>query len=392
MASNTAPVLIELGCIIIALALLARAASRVGIPAVPLYLLAGLAFGKGGLVPLVTAQGFTEAGAEIGLILLMFMLGLEHSARELVTGLRSSAPVGLADAILNFVPGMAAGLLLGWTPMAAAFLGGVTFVSSSGIAARLLSGIHGPVPEAPAIVSILILEDLGMAVYLPVVAALLAEGLGPAGLLPAAIAIGAVVLMLLLALKVETGISRMLFSSSDEGLLLTILGIALAVAGLAESIQVSAAVGALLVGILLSGPAAAGAATLLSPLRDLFAAIFFAFIGLSIDPRAIPPVLGVALALAAVTALTKLAVGWLVTRRSGISLADRLRAGSILVARAEFSLVIGGLAISSRVEPDLGPLTVAYAMILAVAGPLATHLLPALARRAAQPQRDPPGV
>jgi monovalent cation:H+ antiporter-2, CPA2 family len=74
--------LLELGSVLVGLAVLARISSGLGIPAIPLYLLAGLAFGEGGILPLVTTAEFVEIGAELGLILLLFMLGLEYSARE----------------------------------------------------------------------------------------------------------------------------------------------------------------------------------------------------------------------------------------------------------------------------------------------------------------------
>ena len=83
-------------------------------PTIPLYLTAGLAFGRGGNVPLVTAEEFVQIGAEIGLILLLFMLGLEYTAAELTTTLRNQARVGALDFFLNFTPGFAAGLLLDW--------------------------------------------------------------------------------------------------------------------------------------------------------------------------------------------------------------------------------------------------------------------------------------
>jgi CPA2 family monovalent cation:H+ antiporter-2 len=95
--------LLELGGVIIGLAILARLAGRVGISAIPLYLLAGLAFGKGGILPLVTTQGFIAIGAELGLILLLFMLGLEYSARQLTSALRTSAGSGLTDVALNYI-------------------------------------------------------------------------------------------------------------------------------------------------------------------------------------------------------------------------------------------------------------------------------------------------
>ena len=116
--------LIELGGVVLLLAVLSRIAVQFGFSPIPLYLLAGLAFGQGGVVPLVTADEFIAAGAEIGLILLLFTLGLEYSARELVDALRSNRFMGGIDLLVNFAPGFAAGVLLGWGILPAVFLGG----------------------------------------------------------------------------------------------------------------------------------------------------------------------------------------------------------------------------------------------------------------------------
>jgi K+:H+ antiporter subunit KhtU len=375
-------VLLELGAVIVGLAVLARLASRLAIPAIPLYLLAGLAFGKGGLLPLVTTAEFIEIGAEIGLILLLLSLGLEYSARELVSTLKSQAPAGVVDLVLNFSPGFLVGLLLGWGVLSAAVLGGVTYVSSSGVVAKLLHDL-GRVGnrETPVVLSILVIEDLAMAVYLPMLAGLLIGGVTLSGLGTAAGAVAGVVAFLALAQRVDVGVSRLLFSQSDEALLLTILGLAVLFAGIAELVQVSAAVGALLVGIAFSGPAAQGARALLTPLRDFLAAIFFAFFGLSVDPAQIPPALGTALALALITAITKFVTGWWSARRAGIGQRGRARAGAILIPRGEFSIVIAGLAIASGVGTDVGALSIVYVLLLAVAGPVAARVSEPIAER-----------
>ncbi|HZA84121.1 MAG TPA: cation:proton antiporter, partial [Actinomycetes bacterium] len=161
-----AAVLLELGAMILGLGILGRLAGRLGLSAIPLYLLAGLAFGEGGLLPLVTAQEFIEVGAEVGVILLLLLLGLEYSASELVGSLRDAAPAGLVDLVLNFTPGLIAGLLLGWSPLAAVVLGGVTYVTSSGIVAKILGDL-GRIGnrETPVVLSILVVEDLAMAAY-----------------------------------------------------------------------------------------------------------------------------------------------------------------------------------------------------------------------------------
>src|SRR5712672_2501800 len=97
-------VLIELGLVVIGLAILARIASRWGFSAIPLYLLAGLAFGNGGVVPLGVSENFIHIGAEIGVLLLLFMLGLEYTGEDLKANLQSGFLSGLLDFALNFPP------------------------------------------------------------------------------------------------------------------------------------------------------------------------------------------------------------------------------------------------------------------------------------------------
>ena len=367
--------LLELGAVLIGLAILARLALRVGLPTIPLYLVAGLAFGRGGVLPLVTTKGFIETGSEIGLILLLFMLGLEYSASELLQTMRRTAPAGLLDVGLNFAPGFLAGLVLGWGTVPALFLGGVTLVSSSGIAAKMIADLGwGSRPEAKFVVSIAVIEDLAMAVYLPVLGFLAAGGITLSGVGSAVLAVVAVVVFLMMALKLEVGVSRVLFSHSDEALLLTILGLAIVVAGLAEAIEISAAVGALLAGIALSGPAAHGARQLLTPLRDLFAALFFAFIGLSVDPGELPGVLAAAAVLAVVGAATKILTGRAGGSMSGLDKPAGVRGGLLLVPRGEFSIAIAGLGAAAGVSSDLAPLTVAYVLILATIGPVLSRI------------------
>ncbi|MFE6487000.1 cation:proton antiporter [Streptomyces sp. NPDC057757] len=368
---SSAMFLIEFGAIILGLGLLGRFAGRFQFSPIPLYLLAGLAFGEGGLLPLGTSEEFVAIGAEIGVILLLLMLGLEYTATDLVSNLKTQYKAGLVDAALNALPGAALALLLGWGPVAAVVLAGVTWISSSGVIAKVLGDL-GRIGnrETPVILSILVLEDLSMAVYLPIVTALLAGTGLAAGSVTLAVALAVAGLVLFVAVRYGRIISRFVSSDDPEKLLLVVLGLTLLVAGLAQQLQVSAAVGAFLVGIALSGEAAEGAHGLLSPLRDLFAAVFFVFFGLHTDPASIPPVLLPALALAVVTAGTKIATGYWAAGRAGISVKGRWRAGGTLVARGEFSIVIAGLAVTAGIEPSLGPLATAYVLILVVVGPL----------------------
>jgi CPA2 family monovalent cation:H+ antiporter-2 len=374
-------ILVELGAIILALGLLGALSLRFSISPIPLYLIAGLAFGSGGVLPLTTSTEFISAGAKIGVILLLFTLGLEYTAPELVGTLRSSAPAGLIDLVLNAAPGVAAALILDWGVVAAVALGGITYVTSSGITAKVLGdlGWLGN-RETPVVLSLLVFEDLMMALYLPILTAMLAGVGWLGGSATLALAAATISFVLLVALRYGGIVERFVASESDEVLLLKVLGLTVLVAGVAELLQVSAAVGAFLVGIALSGPLAHTARQLLTPLRDLFAAVFFVFFGLQTDPRALPPVLGVAALLALCGIASKLATGWIAARRAGVGTTGRVRAGAALLPRGEFNIVIAGLAVAAGGNNQLGPLAAAYVLILAITGPVAARAAEPLAR------------
>lgn len=361
-------VFIELGLAIIGLALLARLASKWGFSAIPLYLLAGLAFGNGGILPLQFSEEFVYIGAEIGIILLLFMLGLEYSGEELSANLKTGLPAGILDFVLNFPAGLIVGLLLGWSPLAAVLLGGVTYISSSGVIAKVLAELNRlNNRETPTIISILVIEDLVMALYLPLVAVLLIRQNFSTAIISILIAITTVGIVLFIALQYGKKISQFISHQSDEVILFTTFGLILFVAGIAQQLQVSAAIGAFLVGIAVSDPIAKRTHKLLFPLRDLFAAIFFLFFGLQINPASLPPVLLLAVSLGIFTALTKLLTGWLSAKRAKLNSLEAFRAGAALVARGEFSIVIAGLGVS--LEPQLGSLSAAYVLFLAILGP-----------------------
>ncbi|NDL58812.1 cation:proton antiporter [Phytoactinopolyspora mesophila] len=372
---ETTMLLIEVGTLLLGLSFLARGARRAGLSPIPLYLLAGLAFGHGGLLPLSASEEFFEVGAEIGVILLLVMLGLEYSPSELVTSLRKSARSGVTDALFNAVPGAAFALLLGWGPVAAVALGGVTWISSSGVIAKMLGDL-GRLGnrETPVIISVLVIEDLAMAFYLPLLTAVAIGATLVEGATTLAIAVAAVLTILYVALRHGQLISRLFSAKDAESLLLGVLGLTMLVAGVAEKVNVSAAVGAFLVGIAVSGQVAHQATQVLTPLRDVFAAAFFVFFGLATDPRDIAPVLLPALALVVVTTGTKIATGYIAARRAGIGVPGRWRAGLALTPRGEFSIVIASLAVSAGIEPRLAPLATAYVLITVVVGPVLMRL------------------
>ena len=372
-SAEVALAFIEIGAIAIGLSFLALAAGRVGISAVPLYLIAGLAFGEGGLVDVTVAEGFVSTTAEIGVLLLLLSLGLEYSNSELKSGLRSGIVPGILDALTNAGPGVLAGILLGWSVPAAVLLGGITWVSSSGIVSKVLTdlGRMGN-RETPAVLNLLVVEDLAMAVYLPVAAALVIGGSPSDTIITVAIALVAVGVIMVLGIRFGDLLSRSLSVGSDETVLLAVFGLTLVVAGLAQQLQVSAAIGASLVGLALSGEVQHRASQLITPLRDLSAAVFFVFFSFRIDPADLVPVLLPAVILGVVTSLTKVATGWFAAGRLGVGRRGRMRAGTVLIARGEFAIVVAAIGASLIEGPEIAALGAAYVLITDAIGPVVT--------------------
>ena len=373
---------------LLALALLARLSHRVGLSPIPAYLAAGLLFGTGGLAELNFAEDFIELASEIGVLLLLFVLGLEYTGAELTDGLKNGWRGGFVDVALNFTPGFAAGLLLGWGPIGGLMLAGITYISSSGVVSKLLADLDRMANrETPGILAVLVFEDLVVAAYLPVLGVLLLGGSLLSGAISVGLALGVTTLVLIMAIRFGGPISKVMSARSDEALLLTVLGVILVVGGLVEQVQVSSAIGAFLVGIALSGEVRDRAEPMLTPLRDLFAALFFVLFSLRIDPSDLPPVLVTATVLAIVTTFTKIATGRYAAGQLGVGPKGRDRAGMALVARGEFSIVIAGLAAGTAVNPALPPTAAAYVLILAVLGPVLAKFNPPLPSLASMKQQ-----
>ncbi|MGY6651399.1 cation:proton antiporter [Amycolatopsis sp. TRM77291] len=381
--------LLELGIILLVLSVLGAFARRLSLSPIPLYLLTGLALGEGGIAPIPAAGDFVQTGASIGVVLLLLTLGLEFDASELRDSLRRHLPSAVVDLVLNAAPGAIAGWLLGLDWVGVFALAGATWISSSGIIARLLADLRRlGNRETSAVLSILVIEDFAMALYLPVLAVIASGGTWVEAITGVLIAIVCVAAAFLVSHRWGHHVNRWLAHPDSEQLMLRVLGSTLVVAALAEFVDVSAAVGAFLVGLTLTGDAAERTRTVLAPLRDLFAAAFFLSIGFAVSPAGLLPVLPAALALAVAGIATKFATGWLAARRDGAARRGRIRAGTVLIARGEFSVVIVSLA--GTASAALGPLVTAYVLILATAGPVLTRWPRRIPRTPEVGGKDPP--
>ena len=370
-------VVLEIGLLLIALGLLARGAAVMGFSSVPLFLLAGLAFGDGGLVPMTLSESFVSIAAEIGAILLLFFLGLEYSANHVVREMQRHRTTAFADLALNAIPGALFALVMGWGPFAALGLAGVTYVSSSGIVTQVARemGWRGK-PEWNSLVSVLVLEDLVMAPYLPIVTAVAGAGSLLAGLTSVGIGLLVSSAVLLVGLRERHFLNKLFDANAPGALLLTATGVALAAGGFAARIGFSSAVAAFLVGLLVTGDVAHAVRHRLAPLRDVFSAVFFVFFGLQTDPRAIVPVLIPAIALMIITTASKIFTVRYAVVRAGIESDGHpwrtaLRGGSLMSSRGEFSVVVGALVAASALAPaQWNGFVAAYVIITATTGPL----------------------
>ncbi len=363
---------LEFGTLLLVLGIIARVAHRFTLSPVPFYLIAGLFFGEGGAVGVPASDGFLETVAELGVVILLLLLGLEYSGDELVRTARAQRYTGIVDLVANALPGVILALLLGWGLPGAVALGGVTYISSSGIISQVVRDLRWRRnPETRPVVSVLIIEDLVMAPYLPILTVILTGTGLVTGIISVSIALMVVAVVIVVSLRGSRRMKRVLNPRDPTSLLLLVFGAAIAAAGLAGFADFSPAVAAFLVGLLLTDEVAEVARRRLDPLRDLLAAVFFAYFGVTTDPGDIPAMLLPALGLAVVTIGTKFLTGWVGARTVTTTSTSALRAGALLSARGEFSVIIAGLvAVSGVLPPTFNALVATYVLITATVAPI----------------------
>ncbi|EPJ41310.1 putative K(+)/H(+) antiporter YhaU [Streptomyces afghaniensis 772] len=379
-----------MGGAFLAAALLARLGGRIGLPTIPLFMLAGILLGPHtpGLVIVEDAHDFEMLSA-LGLVLLLFYLGLEFHLDDLRSGGRRLLTAGGIYLLLNVGAGLAFGFALGWGAREALVLAGVLGISSSAIVTKILidQGRIGR-PETRLILGVIVVEDIFLALYLaalqPVISG--AQGVGDM-VLQGAKAFGFLLVLAAAARYGTKPAGRLIATRDNELLVISFLGAAVLVAGVAEVLGVADAIGAFMVGLILAGtPSGPRIRELVHPLRDAFAAIFFFAFGFSIDPGDIVSVVGPVTAAAVLTVVMNVAAGLLVARVYRYGTEPAAEIATTLLARGEFALILAAMAAGAGLDTRLAPFIAGYVLVLAILGPIAAgraHLL-ARALRAAQ--------
>jgi monovalent cation:H+ antiporter-2, CPA2 family len=372
----------EVGLALTLVAAAALLSARLRFSVVPLLILAGMAVGphmpKLGIIDLrfIQSAPLLEFMGRLGILFLLFYLGMEFSLGRLIKAGRVIVVGGTIYITLNFGLGLGFAWLMDWPLREMLVAVGITTISSSAIVAKVLVDLKRTAnPETEMILGIIMFEDIFLAVYLTLVSGLVLSGATSFGqaATSAVMALGFMLAVLALGRKATPWLNRALDIASDEAFLLIIFAILLLVAGLSETIHVAEAIGALLVGLVLAETEHRQRIEhLVIPFRDFFGAMFFFHFGLTIDPSALGGAIWPALGAVALTLVGNFAAGMLAGRSTRLSPRASANIGLTIVSRGEFSIIMANLGRHGGLLPILQPFAALYVLLLAILGPLLT--------------------
>ncbi len=377
--------LVALGGAFLAAGIVARLGNRIGLPTIPLFMVAGIVFG-----PHTPGVAFVEDPrdlallASLGLVLLLFYLGLEFTLEDLISGGRRLVAAGGIYLLLNVGGGLAFSFAVGWGTREALVMAGVVGISSSAIVTKLLVELRRLAnPETRLILGIVVVEDLFVALYLAILQPVLSGTQGVAATLTSFGKAFAFLIILGAIARWGSGVvGRLLSSDDDELLTVCFIGLAVLVAGVAEELGVSEAIGAFMIGVVLAeSPSAERIKRLVLPLRDAFAAVFFFAFGLSIDVGDVASVAGPIGAAVLLSLILNVAAGLAAARLYRLGAQPAANVGFTILARGEFSLVLAAVAAGAGLDARLSPFVAGYVLVLAIAGPLLASRTTSIARR-----------
>jgi CPA2 family monovalent cation:H+ antiporter-2 len=373
-----------LGAALLLAGLFARIGGRLGLPTIPFFIVAGITFGPNtpGIVVLEDPESI-HLLATLGLILLLFHLGIEFSIDDLLGGGRRLLWAGGAYIALNFGAGLALGWALGWGTREIFVIAGMIGTSSTAIVTKLILDLRRVSnPETGMILGIIVVEDVFLAFYLAFLQPIIGDQEG-AGEIARSVALAFVFLLGLFALaRWGARLVRPVIATADAELsVILAVGFGVFVAGFAHVAGASDAVGALLAGMVVAGTGiGVRVERLLVPLRDTFAAIFFFWFGLTIAPSdmgAIAPAVAVAVL---VTLVFNVIAGVVAARIYGYGRSAASNTALMLISRGEFELILASLAVAAGLDARVAAFAALYVLVLSIFSPVASARSAVLAR------------
>ncbi|MCA1200869.1 cation:proton antiporter [Priestia flexa] len=372
----------EVGTALVLVAVAAVLANKLKFTIIPFLILLGMAVGPhapefGALsFKFIESEEIISFMGRIGVLFLLFYLGLEFSVGKLIKSGRSIAVGGSIYILINFSLGLLYGYLTGYPLLEVLIMAGIITISSSAIVAKVLVDLKRTAnPETELILGIIMFEDIFLAVYLSVVSGLV---LGDhtsiwSSVVSVLIAFGYMLLFFIIARKATPLLNKLLNISSNEIFIIVVFATLFFVAGFSETIHVAEAIGALLLGLVFSETEHRDRIEhLVIPFRDFFGAIFFFSFGLSIDPLTLLDAAWLAIGAVILTIIGNFTSGMIAGRKSGLSHKASTNIGLTIVSRGEFSIIMANIGIAGGLASILQPFAALYVLILAILGPLLT--------------------
>ena len=373
-------IILEIGLALALIAFAIALANKLGLSNIPFLILIGIAVGPHAPQFGAFDFRFIETGSlisfmgRIGVLFLLFYLGLEANLTRLIEAGRSILVGGAIYVTINFTFGFTFGMLARFPLREALIIAGLTTVSSSAIVAKILFDYRRMAnPETQIVLGITMFEDIFLAVYLSLISGIVLSGAtSVTGVLSSGgIALGFIVGLMLLGRWATPLLNRALRISSNELFVVVIFGCLFLLAGLGEKIHVAESIGALLLGLILGETEHSDRMErLVVPFRDFFGAIFFFSFGLSIDPFTLGGAAWLAVGAALLSLVGVVIAGFIVAWRANLSPVGSLNTSFTLLARGEFSIIIVNLAIAGGLMSVLTPFAALYVLILASVSPL----------------------
>lgn len=375
-------IVLEVGLALFLIAVAGLIATRLKTSMVPLLIIAGMLVG-----PHIPKIGpfdfrFVESAeiigflGRVGVLFLLFYLGLEFSVSRLIKAGKSIAVGGSIYIGINFTAGLLFAYLVGLPYKEMLVVAGITTISSTAIVAKVLFDLRRTANrETEMILGIIMFEDVFLAIYLSLVSGIVLSGATSVGgvVLSGVFAMAFIMGLIALGRFAAPLLNRALRISSNEVFLLVVFACLFLLAGLGETIHVAEAIGALLLGLVFAETDESQRIEhLVVPFRDFFGAFFFFGFGLTIDPFALGGAVWLALGAVIVTIAGNMLAGVIAGRTAGLSGQESVNVGLTIVSRGEFSIILANLAKAGNLLPIVQPFAALYVLLLAILGPLMT--------------------
>lgn len=372
----------EIGIAVGLVALVGVIANKLRFSVIPFFILIGMALGEHapqlGIVDLqfTESKSFIDFMGRLGVLFLLFYLGLEFSVGRLIKSGKAIVTGGSTYVLLNFGAGLLIGFLMDLPFAEKMVLCGIMTSSSTAIVAKVLTDLKRTAnPETEVIMGMIMFDDLFIAMHISFLSGLVLSGGGSfwsvAG--TSLLALSFILIFLILGRKFVPFIDKLLGIKSSEIFILIIFSLLFLVAGFSETIHVAEAIGALMAGLVLADSQyIKRIEQMILPYKDFFGAMFFFSFGLSIDPFTLGGAVTWGAIAALVTIIGNLASGYFAAKFSGLKNKTSFDIGFTLSARGEFSIIMANIGKAGGLNPIIQSFVVVYVLILAIFAPLLT--------------------